>query len=202
MPAGRQSQSPIEPNLDVLGAPSLWNMGFTGQGVVVANMDTGVDVTHPDLAGSWRGGSDSWYDPSGEHTTTPVDVAGHGTSTMGVVVGGDMGGSSIGVAPGADWIATKIFNDQGTATTPGIHAAFQWLLDPDGNAATSDAPNIVLGSWTFANPGCDLTFEPDLEALRSRRHPAGLRGRKRGTNHGHLVQPGQQPRRDLRRIHG
>jgi subtilisin family serine protease len=83
------------------------------------------------------------------------------------MVGGDAGGTSIGVAPGAKWIAAKIFDDQGSATTSGIHAAFQWLLDPDGNPATPDAPNVVEGSWTMNNPGCDLSFEPDLEALRS-----------------------------------
>ena len=116
--------------------------------MVVATLDTGVDLTHPDLAGAWRGGANSWYDPNGEHPTTPVDVNGHGTWTMGVMVGGDAGGSSIGIAPDAQWIAAKIFNDRGIATTVGIHLAFQWLLDPDGNPATADAPNVVNDSWS------------------------------------------------------
>jgi subtilisin family serine protease len=160
------STAPPEPNINLIGAPTLWEMGFTGQGIVVANMDTGVSVTHPDLSGSYRGGTDSWFDPNGQHAT-PADLSGHGTFTMGVMVGGDAGGTSIGVAPGAKWIAAKIFDDQGSATTSGIHAAFQWLLDPDGNPATPDAPNVVEGSWTMNNPGCDLSFETDLEALRS-----------------------------------
>jgi subtilisin family serine protease len=159
------STAPPEPNINLIGAPTLWGMGFTGQGVVVANMDTGVSVSHPDLSGSYRGGTDSWFDPSGQHAT-PADLSGHGTATMGVMVGGGAGGTSIGVAPGAKWIAAKIFDDQGVATTSGIHASFQWLLDPDANPATPDAPNVVEASWTIGNPGCDLTFEPDLEALR------------------------------------
>ncbi len=158
--------APAEPNLTVIGAPALWARGLTGGGVVVANMDSGVSLSHADLAAAYRGGNDSWFDPSGQHAT-PADLLGHGTQTMSVVVGGGAGGTQIGVAPGASWIAAKIFNDSGVATTTGIHAAFQWLLDPDGNAATADAPDVVLGSWTTAGPSCDLTFEPDLEALRA-----------------------------------
>ena len=129
-----------EPNVALVNAPGLWSLGYRGQGVVVANMDTGVDATHPDLAGRWRGGSNSWFDPNGQHPTTPVDVNGHGTWTMGVMVGGDAGGSSIGVAPDAKWIAVKIFNDQGVANAVGIHLGFQWLLDPDGDPGPPTRP--------------------------------------------------------------
>jgi serine protease AprX len=156
-----------EPNVTVVNAPVLWNQGFRGEGVVVASLDTGVDVTHPDLTGSWRGGSNSWFDPYGQHPTTPTDVHGHGTSTMGIIVGGSAGGTAIGVAPGATWIAAKIFNDAGGATTSGIHAAFQWILDPDGNPATADAPDVVNNSWDSSVPGCDYTFQPDLQAIRA-----------------------------------
>jgi len=130
-------------------------------------MDTGVDVTHPDLASRWRGGTNSWYDPNGEHPATPTDVSGHGTWTMGVMVGGDAGGSSLGVAPDATWIAVKIFNDRGTATSTGIHQGFQWLLDPDGNPATADAPDVVNNSWTMSASGCLLDFQPDLASVRA-----------------------------------
>jgi hypothetical protein len=158
---------PPEPNVSLVNAPALWNLGDRGQGVVVASLDTGVDVTHPDLASSWRGGTDSWYDPYGEHPTTPTDLNGHGTWTTGAIVGGDSGGTTLGVAPGAKWIAAKIFNDAGIATTAAIHQAFQWLLDPDGNPSTNDAPNVVNGSWTMGITGCDLEFQLDLRALRA-----------------------------------
>jgi bacillopeptidase F len=129
-------------------------------------MDTGVDAQHPDLADRWRGGSNSWFDPNGEHPT-PYDRSGHGTGTMSVAVGGDAGGTSIGVAPGAEWIAEKIFNDAGVATLSGIHQGFQWLLDPDGNPATADIPDVVNNSWGFPNLAgqCYLEFQPDLEVL-------------------------------------
>jgi subtilisin family serine protease len=159
--------APVEPNVALVNAPALWDLGYRGQGVVVASMDTGVDATHPDLAGSWRGGSNSWYDPYGQHPTTPTDVNGHGSQTTGVIVGGEAGGSAIGVAPQAQWIGVKIFNDSGTATSTAIHLGYQWLLDPDHNPATPDAPHVVNNSWTMQPAGCVLDFQPDLRMLRS-----------------------------------
>jgi subtilisin family serine protease len=157
-----------EPNLTAIGVPTLWSIGLTGVGTIVASLDSGVDVGHPDLAGRWRGGTNSWYDPYGQHPSTPIDLSGHGTGTMGVMVGGDAGGTSIGVAPGAQWIAARIFNDRGKSTATAIHAAFQWLLDPDGNPATPDAPNVINNSWSYGSgPGCNLAFQPDLQALRA-----------------------------------
>jgi len=165
--AAMATSSVPETNVSLVNAPALWDLGYRGQGMVVANMDTGVDGSHPDLASRWRGGTNSWYDPNGEHPTTPTDVSGHGTWTMGVMVGGDSGGSSVGVAPDATWIAVKIFNDRGTATSSGIHQGFQWLLDPDGNPATADAPDVVNNSWTMSTSGCLLDFQPDLANLRA-----------------------------------
>ena len=88
---------------------------------------------------------------------------------MGIMVGGDAGGTAIGVAPDAKWIAVKIFNDAGNATYSGIHAGFQWLLDPDGNDETDDAPDVVNNSWGFSlNPGeCLPEFQPDIQALKA-----------------------------------
>ncbi|GAB3058802.1 hypothetical protein GCM10027053_20970 [Intrasporangium mesophilum] len=154
-------------NLSVVGAPSLWARGLTGQGAVVATLDTGVDVSHPDLASRWRGGTGSWYDPNGQHPSGPVDISGHGTQVMGVIVGGDASGTGIGMAPGARWIAAKIFNDRGQATTTGIHLAFQWVLDPDGNPSTPDAPNVVNSSWTMTTATCTTDFQNDLRSLRA-----------------------------------
>ncbi len=156
------------PNIVLLNAPALWAKGFTGQGVVVANMDTGVDGTHPDLVSRYRGGTNSWFDPYLQNAG-PTDRAGastgHGTATMSLMVGGNASGSDIGMAPGAKWIAVKVFDNTGSATATAIHQGFQWLLDPDGNPATPDAPQVVSDSWGGINAGCDLTFQPDLQAL-------------------------------------
>jgi subtilisin family serine protease len=153
------------PNLTLINVPAMWALGFKGQGVVIASMDTGVDYEHPDLETQWRGGENSWYDPYGQHPNAPADLNGHGTQTMGVMVARNDSGVDLGVAPQASWIAVKIFKDDNTAQTSAIHLGYQWLLDPDGDPDTDDAPDIVNNSWDFASPGCDLSFEPDLQAL-------------------------------------
>jgi subtilisin family serine protease len=166
-PSLEASTSAVEPNLAAIHAPALWDLGYRGQGIVVANVDTGVYLYHDDLNAQWRGGANSWYDPNSEHPDAPTDLSGHGTQTMGVMVGRDAGGTAIGVAPDAQWIAVKIFNDLGQATTAGIHAGYQWLLDPDGDPGTADAPHVVNNSWSFGSSGCDLEFQLDLQALRA-----------------------------------
>ena len=154
--------------LDV-GAADLWDLGMTGQGVVIAGLDTGVDIDHPELIGKWHGGGiSSWYDPNEEHPDMPYDADGHGTAVMGVMVGGSLDGTAIGVAPEAQWIAAKIFNDAGAASYEAIHLAFQWLLDPDGDGDTGDAPDIVNSSWGFQTVNtCIDEFIPDVRALKT-----------------------------------
>ncbi len=155
-------------NLDLIRAPLLWGLGITGSGVVVANMDTGVDVYHPDLVANYRGGSNSWYDPHGEHST-PYDKHGHGTQTMGIMVGGSNGGTAIGVAPDAQWIAVKMFDDAGLASYSDIHLGFQWLLDPDDDPNTDDLPDVVNNSWNYRElvDQCFTEFQPDIQALKA-----------------------------------
>ena len=167
-----QVSGPAEPNIDQVHAPDLWTLGYAGQGVTVAIMDSGVDIDHPDLESRWRGGTNSWFDPNAEHPLVPTDLEGHGTQVTGLVLGGNYSGSYIGVAPDAQWIGVKIFADNGLASLSRIHDGFQWLLDPDGNPKTDDAPDIVNNSWgfEFASNVCDdfsKEFQPDVQTLKA-----------------------------------
>jgi subtilisin family serine protease len=162
LPIRPSDVAPAEPGIAASTAPELWSHGIDGGGVTVATLDTGVDLTHPELASRFRGGSNSWFDAYGQHAE-PMDVNGHGTQVTGLIVAGN----GIGMAPGARFIAARVFNDSGVSTDSGVHLAFQWLLDPDGNPATSDAPNVVNASWGAQLAACDREFEPDLQALRS-----------------------------------
>jgi subtilisin family serine protease len=154
-----------EPGIALTGAPRFWAQNVDGTGITVGILDTGADLTHPELALHFRGNRHDWFDPYGEHLgVLPVDMgalAGHGSQVTGVVVAG----GGIGMAPGARFIAARAFNDAGTGVPSAIHLAFQWLLDPDRDPTTNDAPNIVNLSWGAA--ACSLEFQPDLQALRA-----------------------------------
>ncbi len=165
--SARSATAPTGWNLNLIGAPTLWSLGFRGQGAVVASLDTGVDVTHPALKAKWRGGTNSWFDPY-KNTTTPYDRDGHGTGTMGIMVGGNTTDNPVGVAPGALWIAAKIFDDTGSATFSAIHAAYQWVINPGGDPAVPDAPDVVNNSWDMGNPGFySGEFAPDIQSLKA-----------------------------------
>ena len=155
-------------NITAIKADSAWSTGTTGQGIIIGTLDTGVDINHPDLSANWRGGGNSWLDPYGEHVT-PHDSNGHGTQTTGLIIGGNSSGAYIGIAPDAQWISAKIFDDTNMASISAIHQAFQWMLDPDGNPDTDDNANIVNNSWNFGNSSnqCDYEFQDDISVLRS-----------------------------------
>lgn len=170
--AGTAPSGPVAAHVDRVGAPEAWADGFTGEGVVVAVLDTGVDVDGipgvfpSEVASTYRGGQNSWFDPY-LGTTDPYDLDGHGTAVTSIITGGGQSGEVVGVAPGARWIAAKIFDDQGRATTSAIRASLQWVLDPDGDPTTDDGADIVNASWTSGSTGCDLEFGPDIAALRA-----------------------------------
>lgn len=142
-------------------------LNIDGSGVVVANIDTGVDWLHPALQNNYRGytgggklpvHTGNWYDSTGDATTYPVDTDGHGTHTMGTVAGAN----GIGVAPGARWIAVRSFDSSGTGLSSWLHDAFQWIIAPNGDPAL--APDLVNNSWGNSN-GFSTEFEADIQAL-------------------------------------
>ena len=135
--------------LEKVAAPRTWGeYGYTGKGVVVGVMDSGVDGGHPALASRWRGRtgdtSSSWYAATGENYAEPGDGHGHGTHVTGTIVGGAPG-DIVGVAPDAQWIAAKIFRDSGSTSSSIIHDGFQWMLAPGGDP--TKAPDVVNNSW-------------------------------------------------------
>jgi subtilisin family serine protease len=187
------SASVSEWNIDQIGAPQVWAMdpNYTGVGSVVGSFDTGVDMDHPDLASRYRGNhSISWFDPYGEHPS-PFDPNGHGTHTTGTAVGGDASGTNIGVAPGAQWIAAKAWNDQGIGLASAFHEIFEWFLAPGGDPA--NAPDVVNSSWGFAETGCIPEFQADIQALRAAGiFPAFAAGND-GPDPGSVHSPGADP---------
>jgi subtilisin family serine protease len=129
--------------LAATGAPAVWrDYGLDGDGVRVGSIDTGVDADHPDLAGKIA----AWRDFVNGRPE-PYDDQGHGTHTIGTMVGGAAGGAPIGMAPGARVVVAKALDGDGAATLSTLLAAAQWITDPDGSPLTRDAPAVVNSSW-------------------------------------------------------
>lgn len=141
----------VQPGVDNLEADRVWyELGIFGEGALVANMDTGVMGSHVSFADRWQGNfapvSEAWLDLLGGNPT-PADGYGHGTHVMGTICGASS--DTIGVAPGARWIATNPI-DQGTggAFDNDVIAALEWFADPDGDPGTSDdVPDVAQNSW-------------------------------------------------------
>lgn len=157
--------NPIEWNIDWVNAPQVWALGDTGQGVVVGGADTGYDWDHPALINQYRGWNGvtadhdySWHDaihsavnnPCGYNSSVPCDDFGHGTHTMGTMVGDDGSANKIGMAPGARWIGCRNM-DQGVGQPSTYAECYQWFLAPtrvDGSDPNPDmAPDVINNSW-------------------------------------------------------
>jgi hypothetical protein len=161
--------------LSQMNVPSVWRRGLTGKGRLVCSFDTGVQESHPALASKWRGMHASlrsaWFSTI-KPDTLPYDKAGHGTHTMGIMVG-STAADTFGVAPEAEWITAGVI-DQGKSlnlTIGDILLAFEWALDPDGNPATTDdVPDVILNSWGIPKgifPACDATFATAIENVEA-----------------------------------
>ncbi|MBE2281275.1 MAG: S8 family serine peptidase, partial [Ignavibacteriaceae bacterium] len=144
-----EGKESVEPGIRIINAHLLWELGITGQGQLVMGEDTGVRHTHSAINARWRGNfapaNQAWLDPAGG-TTTPSDCDGHGTHTVGTMVGRSAAGDTIGVAPDAQWMAAKTICSGNS--TSNHYAAFQWAMDPDGNPnTTTDMPIAINCSW-------------------------------------------------------
>ncbi len=151
--------------LDMIRAPEVWALGYFGAGRVVCNLDTGVEGDHPALADKWRGvdGGDwrhHWFDPS-TGSSFPIDDSYHGTHTMGTMVAAEVG-DTVGVAPGAQWIAALTIGGSGDFVSKSLQA-FEWATDPDGDPGTPDYPDVISNSWTDLQPRCLSTFHQAID---------------------------------------
>ena len=168
-------------------APETWaQFGTRGEGIVVANIDSGVNYLSNALVNNYRGNtgggtfdhSYDWWDPY-NHSTAPIDYPGqpHGSGTMGVIAGGELGGVDIGVAPGAKWIACAGFDPvTGGATDAGLLECAQYMIGPwqitdtASGHPTADPtlrPHVVNNSWgSSLYNACDPWYYDAVQAWR------------------------------------
>jgi hypothetical protein len=178
-PSQRQILS-VEPNISFVNADDVWALGITGQGIVLANSDTGLQWDHPALIDRYRGWDGAtvdhnynWWDATGTFTTTAGDDHGHGTHTTGIMVGDEGGSNQVGMAPGATTIHCKNMTSGGTGTDVTFTECFQWDLAPwdlNGENANPDlAPDAINNSWGYEG-GNEPLFKDEIAAL----HAAGI----------------------------
>lgn len=134
-------------------ADQFWTeFGVKGEDIVVANIDTGVQWNHPALVNQFKCTNDPsnpvcWKDPANIcGAGGACDNNGHGTHTMGTMVGKDDPALAfnVGMAPNARWIACKGCEST-TCSSVSLLACADWILAPAGNPA--NRPNIVNNSW-------------------------------------------------------
>ncbi|MDQ6656379.1 MAG: S8 family serine peptidase, partial [Verrucomicrobiota bacterium] len=168
------SPATVESGVNYTRAPLVWATGYTGQGVVIAGADTGYRWTHTALKGHYRGWDGttanhdySWHDSvhsgggtCGPNSAAPCDDNGHGTHTMGTMVGDDGGANQTGMAPGAKWIGCRNM-DQGNGTPATYIECMEFFLAPypvNGTPSQGDptkAPHVTSNSWGCpASEGC------------------------------------------------
>jgi subtilisin family serine protease len=165
--------------LDNIQAPQVWStFGVRGEGIVVANVDTGFQYNHPALVEKYRGNlgggnfdhNYNWFDPSnvcGTPSNVPCDNNSHGTHTMGTMVGddGDPGTNQIGVAPHAKFMGCKGC-ETNSCSDFALNTCGQFILAPtDLNGQNPDSslrPHIVNNSWG-GGPG-DPFYQPVVDA--------------------------------------
>ena len=167
----------VEWGIDNINADDVWNsLGFRGEGIVVANVDTGFQFDHSALVAKYRGNlgggsfdhNYNWFDPSAIcGPGVPCDNNGHGTHTMGTMVGddGDPGTNQIGVAPHAQFMGCKGCETNSCSDTA-LLGCGQFILAPtdvDGNNPDPNLrPHIVNNSW--GGGGGDTFYQATVDA--------------------------------------
>src|SRR5262245_64362986 len=202
-----ESQDTVEWGVDRINAPRVWStFNDRGENIVVGNIDTGVLYTHGALVAKYRGNLGGgnfdhdydWWDPSAVcGSAAPCDNNGHGTHTMGTMVGddGDPGTNQVGVAPHAKWIAAKGCESSNCSTTALLNSG-QWVLAPtdlNGQNPRADLrPNIVNNPWGNNN-GADTFYQATVQAwVASGIFPAFANGNA-GPACGTVGAPGSYP---------
>ena len=119
-------------NVSMVNADKVWDLGYTGKGVIVAIIDSGVNYNHVDLADHlWDGGAQ--YPNHGynviDNNNDPMDNFGHGTHCAGTICGDGTSGLATGMAPDATLMCIKVLDDYGYGSTSSFNAGMEFAIE-------------------------------------------------------------------------
>ncbi len=184
--------------LSRVGADKAWAMGIEGQGTVVGGCDTGIKWDIPAIAAQYRGNSPSgvnhnynWHDaihqnsplsgpsdnPCGLNIKAPCDDHGHGTHTIGTMVGLTPE-FAIGMAPKAQWMGCRNM-ERGNGAPSTYIECFEFFLAPvdlEGlNPLPEKSPHVINNSWYCSlEEGCDTSVFPLMERVVDHLKASGI----------------------------
>jgi serine protease AprX len=152
--AARSSAKEIVWGLTKINADDVWALGYTGEGVIVGNLDTGVNYNHLDLQDHMWDGSE-WGMPHhgydfANSDNDPMDDHGHGTHTAGTIAGDGTAGSQTGVAPDAQIMVFKIWDDEGYGIQSDAWDAMWYGMGWGADILS------MSGGWVHDSPITDL----------------------------------------------
>jgi len=139
-----------------IGAAQAHSQGITGAGIKVAVIDTGIDYSHPELAGNYKGGVNfitaaDDYDDS---------YNSHGTHVAGIIAAASNDTGVIGVAPAAELYAVKVLDGAGFGPTSSLLAGIEWAILND-----MDIANISIGYSEYSqamDDACQLAADAGI----------------------------------------
>lgn len=140
----------LDQAVPLIRAPRIWESGFTGKGVRIAILDTGLDAEHPDFAHRVCAYRD--FVEAGPSAVGPTDPNGHGTHVAGIAAGSGAAsdGRYRGVAPEAQLIIARTLDATGTGRTSQVMAALEWAIDEGAQVV-----NLSLGGGPYPSDGTD-----------------------------------------------
>ncbi|MFB5265259.1 S8 family peptidase [Paenibacillus enshidis] len=110
----------VPAGVELIQAPEVWDK-TKGKGIKIAILDTGCEITHPDLQGRIVGGKNFTHDDGGD-SANYTDYNGHGTHVAGTIAAVQNGSGVVGVAPEAELLIVKVLDKDGSG-------AYEWIID-------------------------------------------------------------------------